>query len=292
MISGVEFNQFESAVKQIKETENIEVRLSTPRSRIRNAENSMFPATKALQGGTLNDSFQRTVTLSFGGGQSVSPERIKQLAQPKHEYEPADIYKHQEFRGMIHADYQDAVVTVLNGGSKKSKYDTGYNSQIINFRNSNSSFKSPTTAQTMKTPRGELTQEDIPKIPLMNSDYTDATTPILNEDQQHTGAFSSKSSHFGPSLSLFTSPRNPQAPNLSAFTSPTNIMSKRRKAQTGSSRTNTLLSMSNLKQFAVDEETQVKKDMQEMNQIEQVAEKVSESTSVRRDSNKYPNNQL
>ena len=94
VISGVEFNQFENAVKQIKETENIEVRLSTPRSRIRNAENSMFPATKALQGGTVNDSFQRTVTLSFGGGQSISPERIKQLAQPKHEYEPADIYKH------------------------------------------------------------------------------------------------------------------------------------------------------------------------------------------------------
>ena len=55
---------------------------------------------------------------------SVSPERIKQLASPKQEYEPADVYKYKEFRGLIHADYQDAVVTVLNGASHKSNFDT------------------------------------------------------------------------------------------------------------------------------------------------------------------------
>lgn len=54
----------------------------------------------------------------------MSPERIKQLASPKQEYEPADVYKYKEFRGLIHADYQDAVVTVLNGASHKSNFDT------------------------------------------------------------------------------------------------------------------------------------------------------------------------
>ena len=69
---------------------------------------------------------------------------------------------------------------MLNNGSKHSKYDTRFNSQVINFRNSDGSFRSP---MSMKTPRGELTSDEIPKIPLI-SDYGggDITTPILSED--------------------------------------------------------------------------------------------------------------
>ena len=109
----------------------------------------------------------------------------------------------------MHADYQDAVVTVLNNESKNSKFDTRYNSQVINFRNSNGSFKSPNNL-TMKTPRGEITADDIPKIPL-NSDYTDITAPILSEDQLQVtcnGSLTTKSTRpFGQTMSVFTSPR-------------------------------------------------------------------------------------
>lgn len=69
-------------------------------------------------------------------------------------------------------------------------------------------------------------------------------------------------------------------------------MIRRRKAQTGAARTNTLLSMSNLKQFAVDEKEQLQKEIRELQIMEAAAEKHAESTSVRRDKNKYPNNQL
>ena len=67
VVSGVEFNQFEHAVKSIKETENIEVRLSTPRSRMHSdPDKTIYPASQSLQNATANDSFQRTVTLNFG----------------------------------------------------------------------------------------------------------------------------------------------------------------------------------------------------------------------------------
>jgi hypothetical protein len=32
--------------------------------------------------------------MNFGRQGSVSPDRLQYLAQPKQEYEPADIYKH------------------------------------------------------------------------------------------------------------------------------------------------------------------------------------------------------
>ena len=57
------------------------------------------------------------------------------------------------------------------------------------------------------------------------------------------------------------------------ISSPTNVMLKRRKAQTGASRTNTLLSMSNLKQFAVDEQDQLQREMRELRAMEEAAEK-------------------
>ncbi len=62
--------------------------------------------------------------MSFGGQESMSPERIRELASPKREYIPVDIYKHKEFRGMIHADNQEALVTIFKGSSKNSTYNT------------------------------------------------------------------------------------------------------------------------------------------------------------------------
>ena len=45
VVTGIEYNQFENAVKSIRETENIEVRLSTPRSRIQNEmDSTLYPA--------------------------------------------------------------------------------------------------------------------------------------------------------------------------------------------------------------------------------------------------------
>lgn len=69
-------------------------------------------------------------------------------------------------------------------------------------------------------------------------------------------------------------------------------MSKRRKAQTGGTRTNTLLSMSNLKEFTVNEGDQVQKDLKQLQAMEEAAEKHAQSKSGKRDRNKYPNNQL
>lgn len=73
--------------------------------------------------------------MSFGAKESMSPERIRILASPKREYIPIDIYKHKEFRGMIHADNQEALVTVFKGASKNSKYNTLNSSQIFTMRN-------------------------------------------------------------------------------------------------------------------------------------------------------------
>ncbi len=56
-MAGVEFNQFEHAVKSIKETENVEVVLSSPRSRMQNEVSSLYPATQSLQNQNGNDSF-------------------------------------------------------------------------------------------------------------------------------------------------------------------------------------------------------------------------------------------
>ncbi len=50
--------------------------------------------------------------------------------------------------------------------------------------------------------------------------------------------------------------------------------------------------MSNLKQFAVDESEQLQKELKQLQVMEQAAEKHAESNSVRRERNKYPNNQL
>ncbi len=50
--------------------------------------------------------------------------------------------------------------------------------------------------------------------------------------------------------------------------------------------------MSNLKQFAVDEQDQLQREMRELRAMEEAAEKHALSNSVRRDRNTYPNNQL
>jgi hypothetical protein len=89
---------------------------------------------------------------------------------------------------------------------------------------------------SMKTPRGELTSDEIPKIPLISDYGGDITTPILSEDH---GSMTTKSSRhpFGNTMSLFSSPRHTLGTSqLNPFSggivsSPTtNVMIKRRKA--------------------------------------------------------------
>ncbi len=79
------------------------------------------------------------------------------MAQPKQEYEPADVYKHQEFRGLLHADHQEAVITVLN--KKSTSYITRYPTQGANLRNTQN-FNST----MMKTVREGTYGSDLPKI--------------------------------------------------------------------------------------------------------------------------------
>lgn len=39
----------------------------------------------------------------------ISSDRLKFLATPKLDYEPMNIYNHQEFRGLLHADFEEAI---------------------------------------------------------------------------------------------------------------------------------------------------------------------------------------
>lgn len=40
---------------------------------------------------------------------SVNKHRISMLSSPKYEYEPNNIFKHSDFRGLLHADYEEAI---------------------------------------------------------------------------------------------------------------------------------------------------------------------------------------
>jgi hypothetical protein len=89
-------NQFQAGVKQYRESQMIEVRLSSPHSR----EES--PSVDS-------DGFRRTVTMSFGPKSIIDTNRLNYLARPKQEYDSLDVFKHQEFRGLLHADHKEAV---------------------------------------------------------------------------------------------------------------------------------------------------------------------------------------
>jgi hypothetical protein len=47
--------------------------------------------------------------MNFGTQKGISPERLALIAQPKEEFQPSNIYAHEEFRGLLHADHQEAV---------------------------------------------------------------------------------------------------------------------------------------------------------------------------------------
>lgn len=79
----------------------IEVRLSSPHSRDGSPSED-------------SDGFRRTVTMSFGPKSLVDSNRLNYLARPKQEYEPLDVFKHQEFRGLLHADHKEAVSIAQN----------------------------------------------------------------------------------------------------------------------------------------------------------------------------------
>jgi hypothetical protein len=50
----------------------------------------------------------KTVTFNMSK-RSGNTQRITFLAQPKPEYEPNNIFNYQDFRGMLHADHEEAL---------------------------------------------------------------------------------------------------------------------------------------------------------------------------------------
>jgi hypothetical protein len=89
VVSGVEGNQFEAAVNTFREASKIEIRLKSPRSRLQTrGETAGFAGqSRTLQINTTNSPdegtnnlFQRSVAMSFGVKNSISPDRLKYLA--------------------------------------------------------------------------------------------------------------------------------------------------------------------------------------------------------------------
>ncbi len=116
--------------------------------------------------------------MNFGRQGSVSPDRLQYLAQPKKEYEPADIYKHQEFRGLLHADHQEAVVTVLSN-KKSTSFNNRYSTQggFSNLRQTTQDLNS-----LMKTPRDVTYMSDLPKITTHESSTGGQVVQVLNNE--------------------------------------------------------------------------------------------------------------
>lgn len=94
VVKNVEGNQFENAVKQYRDSQMIEVRLSSPRTNESHIKSSA----------TSENGFHRTITMNFGAKSTIDSQRLQYLAKPKEEYEPTNVFKHQEFRGLLHAD--------------------------------------------------------------------------------------------------------------------------------------------------------------------------------------------
>ena len=57
------------------------------------------------------ENYVRTQNSFFGGMSQMTsnPDRLARLAYPKEDYEANNIFNHQDFRGMLHADHEEAL---------------------------------------------------------------------------------------------------------------------------------------------------------------------------------------
>ena len=57
-----------------------------------------------------------------GGPQTANSERIQMLATPKDQHQLRNIFFHSEFRGLLHADYMDALKNTDHHFQQKSAF--------------------------------------------------------------------------------------------------------------------------------------------------------------------------
>eukprot|EP00347_Sterkiella_histriomuscorum_P011259 403373138 len=56
-----------------------------------------------------NDNLFKTASSFLGQYQNINGDRIAMLSQPKQDYETNNIFNHQDFRGLLHADHEEAL---------------------------------------------------------------------------------------------------------------------------------------------------------------------------------------
>lgn len=94
-------NNFTAGLSQLRLFKNSQIKMLAPPP----------IAGKPDSAGMGGDQYMRTINSFFGSTSQLTsnPDRLARLAQPKQDYDTNNIFNHQDFRGMLHADHEEAL---------------------------------------------------------------------------------------------------------------------------------------------------------------------------------------
>ncbi|CDW76105.1 UNKNOWN [Stylonychia lemnae] len=261
LVKGDSQNNFSVGLAQLQLFKNSQIKMIQP------TQDQLYRTTSSfnLQNqGTMNSNNQNFAN------------RITVLAQPKQDYETNNIFKHQEFRGLLHSDHEEALKNCTSTNkAKRSASQRFMTAPTLNGKTSFGSLKSDLKITT-------ATKELFP-IPELKTPQNYMLSTLKGSSQQSLRSNETLSSYIRYGYDNHQT-KKPYADNVNP------IFSKNGKRLThikSEAEIQKFHHESELDQFKPDERMVVLEEMKQLNEVDRIT-----NQSKKRRRNRYPRTAL